>query len=143
MAASDSDRSAMFSTEVLEEMLRWLEPISEMRALSANLANWPTNCGHQGTPCAGLLKTAAAGLRPAHAVHGTIFSDLCVFWIFLLQEMTGNGQCCLLLMLTSACCCVPGNGSAAGCHYVPLLGRATELLLGAGDVAITDYFLSF
>ena len=65
------------------------------------------------------------------------------FWIFLLQEMTGNGQCCLLLMLTSACCCVPGNGSAAGCHYVPLLGRATELLLGAGDVAITDYFLSF
>ena len=79
VAASDSDRSAMFSTEVLEEMLRWLEPISEMRALSANLANWPTNCGHQGTPCAGLLKTAAAGLRPAHAVHGTIFSDLCVF----------------------------------------------------------------
>jgi hypothetical protein len=65
------------------------------------------------------------------------------FLILLLQEMTGNGQCCLLLMLTSACCSVPGSGSAAGCHHVPLLGRATELLLGAGDFAITDYLLSF
>ena len=120
VAASDSDRSAMFSTEVLEEMLRWLEPISEMRALSANLANWPTNCGHQGTPCAGLLKTTAAGLRPAHAVHGTIFSDLCVFfWSFYFrkwQEMVSAACCWWLLPLAALFLGVVQLLGAIMCH---------------------------
>ena len=93
------------STEVLEEMLRWLEPISEMRALSANLANWPTNCGHQGhSMCRATQDRCSWSETSACGPWNDLLRSLRFFGSFYFrkwQEMVSAAYCWCLLPLAA------------------------------------------